>query len=536
MITKHQDRPAHSISFKPDDVIKKPLQVAIIGGGPSGLQAAANWAQEGANVTIFERHTELGGTWCYARNENLRKHSDIANVKPFLPDEISPVYKDLRTNVPIQAMSFEGFALPNENTLRFGTRNEVQDYLLAFSSDLLAANPDTVSFRLGTTVTSVTRDSTWRVASLDALGERMTDEFDVVVVAIGPFHKPKGDDLHDPEFPGLCIHSAYYDDPAIFSGKSVLIVGCHNSGRDIFWDAMALANRVAIACPSEEDKFNLVYSDELDAELSKKFVSIGRVTEITKEASVRYLDWSGQERLSNTIKPDIVVYCTGYDREFPFLGADLQPATFGPDRQEVSNCFLFTAHKDYPSSLFFFHPTKSRTPFNTMSRDTWAQAKMMVALASSTSISLAHLQALDEELNQALAHVYEVWFQQSINTCPCAVQNPLFMTFLDAVADNLKKISASQTPGKLALQLAHVRMKALKFRKDNAIWHSGMELRGRADTVNRNRFRVMTGKVTAGPEVDGADLYEVTWYHETGEEFLVFSEADIRHQSLIAGT
>ncbi|WP_416139693.1 FAD-dependent oxidoreductase [Halomonas sp. HK25] len=57
-----------------------PRRVAVVGGGPAGLAAALTAAQRGHAVTLFERGTELGGQFNYARripgkeefNETLR--------------------------------------------------------------------------------------------------------------------------------------------------------------------------------------------------------------------------------------------------------------------------------------------------------------------------------------------------------------------------------------------------------------------------------------------------------------------------------
>src|SRR5690242_19606655 len=40
------------------------LRCAVIGAGPSGLAAARNFSAVGVDVTVFERHCDLGGNWC----------------------------------------------------------------------------------------------------------------------------------------------------------------------------------------------------------------------------------------------------------------------------------------------------------------------------------------------------------------------------------------------------------------------------------------------------------------------------------------
>ena len=41
--------------------VKKPVNVAVIGGGTAGLEAACTAAEVGCNVTLFEEKDRLGG-------------------------------------------------------------------------------------------------------------------------------------------------------------------------------------------------------------------------------------------------------------------------------------------------------------------------------------------------------------------------------------------------------------------------------------------------------------------------------------------
>jgi 2,4-dienoyl-CoA reductase-like NADH-dependent reductase (Old Yellow Enzyme family)/thioredoxin reductase len=43
----------------------RPVNVAIVGGGPAGMEAARVAAERGHRVTLFEKHTELGGAMLY---------------------------------------------------------------------------------------------------------------------------------------------------------------------------------------------------------------------------------------------------------------------------------------------------------------------------------------------------------------------------------------------------------------------------------------------------------------------------------------
>ncbi len=56
--------------------LEKPLNVAVVGGGPAGMTAAATLAETGATVTLYEQGSELGGQF---RLAPLAPHKDTMN-------------------------------------------------------------------------------------------------------------------------------------------------------------------------------------------------------------------------------------------------------------------------------------------------------------------------------------------------------------------------------------------------------------------------------------------------------------------------
>ena len=301
------------------------------------------------------------------------------------------------------------------------------------------------------------------------------------------------------------------------------------------------ANHVVIASPSKQDLSNLALLDEDDDPLREQFTSVGRVKHIQQDGTVIHTNWQGQEEILNGIKVDTIVYCTGYTREFPFLSNKLQPVSITADGQEVSSCFMFTAHKAHPNSLFFFHPAKARTPFNTMARDTHAQARLMASLATRTVFSREEFVSLDQTLHYWLNLLHMEWSKETLNSCPCAVQNPFLMNFLHAIVDYAidyagdyeNEISDEATIGMEIIARVRRRMKKSDFRKQNTIWHAGMNLRVRPDAVNWNLFRFLKGKLTGGPDVDGSDSYTVTWFLEDGHQHSTYREDEIKYEDLI---
>ena len=505
---------------------------AVIGCGPSGLQAAGELLKQNFKVTIFERHSQLGGTWCYDRNNELAELSTIKGVKPFLHEKVSAVYDELRTNVPFQCMAIGDFPIPQPEDIRYGHRSEVLAHLQAYADHLNQMFPTMLSYRFNTTIQSVFNDSGWVVVS-ETSGKTAEEEFDVVVVATGPFHKPAVTNLHHPEFAGTSFHSMYYDDPSVLNDRTVLIIGGKNSARDIFWDAMERAKHVVIASPTEQDRNNLVLPEGRFTNINERFTSIGRVLHIDKDGSVLHSNWDGHEERFTEQKVDLVIYCTGYKREFSFLSEANQPFYVSPNGTEISNCYLYSAHQSHPDSLFFFHPIKGRTPFNTMARDTHAQARLIAMLAAEKPFSVRQLDNLDQTLQEWLTMLFDEWAKETLNSCPCAAQNPFLMNFFNAVADYDDHGWFVEDPSADILAAVRHRMQELDFRRINTIWHAGMNLRVRPDGVNWNRFRFLRGRLTSGPNIDDCELYEVTWFTEDGRYHSSYREDEIKYESLI---
>ena len=95
------------IKEKSNTVLNK--KVAIIGGGPAGLTAAAFIAKEGIKVTIYERYNYLGGLLMYGIPK-FRLSKDIVNntIKDILDLGIKVQYnKELGKNLSISELEKE---------------------------------------------------------------------------------------------------------------------------------------------------------------------------------------------------------------------------------------------------------------------------------------------------------------------------------------------------------------------------------------------------------------------------------------------
>ncbi len=99
-------------------------KVAIIGGGPSGLTAAAFLARSGVKVTIYERYDYLGGLLVYGIPE-FRLSKDIVGktVKDILNLGVEVEYnKELGKNLSLEKLEKENDAV----FLSFGSNSSIE--------------------------------------------------------------------------------------------------------------------------------------------------------------------------------------------------------------------------------------------------------------------------------------------------------------------------------------------------------------------------------------------------------------------------
>lgn len=183
------------------------LTVAVIGAGMSGLAVAHRLRQVGINVTVFEKNSDVGGTWF----ENT--------------------YPGCRVDVPNHLYQYS-FA----QTTRWPEFFSAQDSLLEYfrwCADELGLRDH---IRFSTEVSSATFDEdrqVWslRVRSGEAVRRREAEaeelhEFDAVCSAVGQLNRP-----HFPEIPGRerfggpSFHSAEWDHDVELSGKRVAVIG-----------------------------------------------------------------------------------------------------------------------------------------------------------------------------------------------------------------------------------------------------------------------------------------------------------------------
>ncbi len=202
-----------------------PTRYLVVGAGPMGLVAARALLRAGVDVELVERHSDVGGIW------------DMANPG-------SPMYETCHFITSKQLGGFVDYPMPDDYPT-YPSWRLVLKYIRQMARDY--GIYERTRFN-----TSVTNAVPIQTAGVDAW-EVTTDDgesriYRGVVYASGQQWKP-----YVPEFPGMdqfkgqILPGNQYKSPSQFHGKRVLVVGAGNSGVDIAVDAAEHADKAFLS-------------------------------------------------------------------------------------------------------------------------------------------------------------------------------------------------------------------------------------------------------------------------------------------------
>jgi 4-hydroxyacetophenone monooxygenase len=169
------------------------LTAAIIGAGVSGIAAAIAMMRHGAEVVLFERTEDLGGTW------NLNRYPGCG------VDTASHLY----------SLSYE----PADWAFYYAPQRHLKEYL----RQVAARHGVSERVCLGTEVTAAEFDvdrSAWRLEVEDRTGSRGEHWADVLISAVGAFGKPS-----IPPIDGPVYHTADWPADATLEDRRVAVIG-----------------------------------------------------------------------------------------------------------------------------------------------------------------------------------------------------------------------------------------------------------------------------------------------------------------------
>lgn len=306
-----------------NSVVRTPRirSVAIIGAGAAGLITADVMRKDGFDVVVFEKRSVVGGVWKFT------------DPTPGLQG--TPMYKSLRSNLPKAIMAFgDGAAFP-DSCRSYLSHQDVQSYLEDFAvTETLAP-----LIRFCRTVESITSvfpssssvSASWRVTTksnaplkVDPVATegdsvQSTDYFDAVIICNGHYNAPLQPQASGmaglKNFRGEIMHSIDYNDPGIFAGKTVLVVGSKSSGTDIAREISSVAKIVYVSDRSLIRGAGAVYGNVhhkpgILSTLSEELNNVNTGTELGN--SVQFED-------NSIADVDVLIWCTGYAYDYPFL-------------------------------------------------------------------------------------------------------------------------------------------------------------------------------------------------------------------------
>lgn len=289
-------------SLKDEPLSRITARVAVIGAGAAGLVTADELLREGHLVTVFESGAQIGGTWIYTNQTE-------GNWLGLSPNGriLGSMYDSLRTNLPRSLMAFDNYPFDSrgggeDSWPKFPGHSEVLEYLRRFAQQRNLLE----HIRFNTRVEQVAlKGAIWHVNQ---------EPFDAIAVCNGHYSQPYVPALEGAaSFTGFSLHSHNYRTPEILAercgsltDKSILLLGVGPSGVDISRELAKHAKAVYLC----GDRFK----DSDPPEQQKTFIKVlGPVSRI--EGSVVHCGPVSVEDI------DVLIYCTGYRYNFPFLPA-----------------------------------------------------------------------------------------------------------------------------------------------------------------------------------------------------------------------
>jgi Flavin-binding monooxygenase-like len=325
-------------------------KVCVIGAGSSGLTACQVLAARGIPFDCFEKGSMIGGNWRYENDNGT-----------------SSAYKSLHINSARKLMSYKAFPMP-EDYPDYPSHRQVAQYFDDYAARFGLA--ERITFRTEV-VAAEPAEGGWSVTVEDADGKRRTERYRAVLVANGHHWKPRWPEpafRGADDYEGEQMHVHHYREPDVLEGKRVLVLGIGNSAVDVAVESSRIADKTFIAMRrgayvlpkflggTPIDEASPPAMSHLPIAVQRFFfstllkLSIGDMTDyglpkpdhklleahptvssellprlghgdITAKPNidrfvggrtVRFVDGSEEE-------VDLVVYCTGYKIEFPFL-------------------------------------------------------------------------------------------------------------------------------------------------------------------------------------------------------------------------
>mmetsp|Transcript_36359 Transcript_36359/g.58290 ORF Transcript_36359/g.58290 Transcript_36359/m.58290 type:complete len:416 (-) Transcript_36359:1197-2444(-) len=350
-------------------------------------------AKYGLTVKVFEVFEETAGTWCVGRKG-------------------SALYDGLRTNLPTGLMQFWSFQWDGPSV--FVKPKDMNEYINRYA----VAKDVGKCISFNTRVQAVERkDDSWIVTYQEPHGPQQSELFDAVIVANGHFNVPLIPDnllAQIPLWKGKCLHSKDYIRPETFRGLKVLLVGGKSSGTDIAKELDGIASEIHVCdtdCP--EKPFYIGRDNEIVnmKRLGERFYLVPGCNRTYWRAPLKELVENSSTvkfQAGPDLECDVVIFCTGYKMDFPFLSSDIVEII---NSKRVRPIYNEVMHAEYPT-LFFAALNQPIVPFPFVEMQMEWAAKMLVdpSILPSREARFKQVHEIDQaisagELTARTAHI-----------------------------------------------------------------------------------------------------------------------------------
>lgn len=345
-------------------------RIAIIGGGPTGIGVGRELKDAGIAFDLFEAEADFGGVWNSGADCG-RAYASLHLISP-------------KFNTQVQDFPMPADYPPYPN------HAQMLDYIRSYARSFGLHD----AARFNAPVTRLAREGEkWRLNT----GDGFTGVYDLVVIANGLQREPL---YPDPAYPGTfageSLHTRYYKSPDQIRGRRVLVIGGGNSGCDVAAEAVHHAAKVIHSTrrgyhyqPKFIDgKPTPQWMMELGGKFATKAETLAYIEEVFRMAGYDGADYGlpkpdypldGAHPVMNsqvlyhighgditpkgdvqrfaggtvhfidgsTEEVDVVVYATGYRRDFPFLDKALIEWKSG-----IPDLFLHSVPRNHDNLLF----------------------------------------------------------------------------------------------------------------------------------------------------------------------------------------
>ncbi|KAI9727213.1 MAG: hypothetical protein M1834_008473 [Cirrosporium novae-zelandiae] len=196
------------------------LQVLIVGAGISGLAALKQCLADDIAPTVFDALPHIGGQWHYS------KPTSTSNLV------VSSIYDGVVINSCRDTTAFSDFPIDPARYPQYFSHRKFLQYIHEYT-DYFGLRK---YIRLNTKVLKAIQvdDGKWEVTYQENDKEPTTKTFDALFACTGTNSKPRIPEFIALEtFQGQFFHSHYYRTPAPYEGKKVAVIGIGSSAVDI---------------------------------------------------------------------------------------------------------------------------------------------------------------------------------------------------------------------------------------------------------------------------------------------------------------